>query len=58
MNDNLNITFDEENKIRILDPEKFRESEQLKNDSLDFVKKVKALYNKGYCNRRGCLVTQ
>ena len=40
MADNLNITFDEENKIRILEPEKFRESEQLKNDSLDFVKKV------------------
>ena len=41
MSDNLNITFDEENKIRILDPEKFRESELLKNDSLEFVKKVK-----------------
>ena len=40
MSDNLNITFDEENKIRILEPEKFRESEQLKNDSLEFVKKV------------------
>lgn len=40
MSDKISITFDDENRIRVLDPEKFRETDQLKNESMEFVKKV------------------
>ena len=38
MEEKLSITFDEQNRIRVLDPEKFIQSEQLKNESMDFIK--------------------
>lgn len=40
MSDKLSISFDEENNIRVLDPEKFRESDQLKSLSMEFITKV------------------
>jgi intraflagellar transport protein 20 len=36
----LAITFDEENRIRVLEADKFRESDQLKNTSMEFITKV------------------
>jgi intraflagellar transport protein 20 len=38
MSDKISITFDDENRIRVLDAEKYRESEGLKNESLEFIK--------------------
>ncbi|CAD8203180.1 unnamed protein product (macronuclear) [Paramecium tetraurelia] len=43
MTEEISITFDEQNKIRVLDAEKYRETEQLKIESMDFIKKVLAL---------------
>ncbi|CAD8089741.1 unnamed protein product [Paramecium primaurelia] len=43
MAEEISITFDEQNKIRVLDAEKYRETEQLKIESMDFIKKVLAL---------------
>lgn len=40
MADKLSISFDEENNIRVLDPEKFRESDHLKSLSMEFITKV------------------
>lgn len=40
MTDKLSIAFDEENNIRVLDPEKFRESDHLKSLSMEFITKV------------------
>lgn len=40
---NLSIAFDEENNIRVLDPEKFRDSDQLKMTSMEFITKVISL---------------
>lgn len=43
MSEEIAITFDEQNKIRVLDADKYRETEQLKIDSLEFIKKVLVL---------------
>ncbi|EGR28705.1 intraflagellar transport protein, putative [Ichthyophthirius multifiliis] len=43
MSDKVQITFDEENKICVLEPEKYRETDQLKNESMEFIKKVLSL---------------
>ncbi|KAM3142966.1 hypothetical protein pb186bvf_005029 [Paramecium bursaria] len=43
MNDDISITFDEQNKIRVLDADKFRETEQLKIESMEFIKKILAM---------------
>lgn len=40
MSEQLAIAFDEENNIRVLDPEKFRESDHLKSLSMEFITKV------------------
>lgn len=40
MSDKISITFDEENKIRVLEADKFRQTEQLKNESMEFIKKI------------------
>ncbi len=40
MADKISITFDDENRIRVLDSEKFRETDSLKNESMEFIKKV------------------
>ena len=34
----VNITFDENNQIRVLSSEKFRETEGLKSECIDFLK--------------------
>ena len=43
MADKLSISFDEENRIRVLDPEKYRESDHLKGLSMQFITKVISL---------------
>ena len=34
------ITFDDNNQIRVLDSEKYKETENLKNESLSFLKSI------------------
>ena len=34
----VNITFDENNQIRVLSSEKYRETENLKSECIDFLK--------------------
>ncbi|CAI2382402.1 unnamed protein product [Moneuplotes crassus] len=36
----INITFDENNQIRVLEADKCRESENLKGECMDFLKKI------------------
>jgi intraflagellar transport protein 20 len=43
MADKISITFDDENRIRVLEADKYRETDLLKNESLEFVKKVLTL---------------
>ena len=35
-----NITFDENNQIRVLSAEKYRETENVKTETFDFLKKI------------------
>ena len=44
MTDKISITFDDENRIRVLDADKYRETDMLKNESMEFIKSF--LYNK------------
>jgi hypothetical protein len=34
----VNITFDDNNQIRVLSADKYRETENLKNECIDFLK--------------------
>lgn len=43
MTDKISITFDEENRIRVLEQEKYKETDKLKNESMEFIKKVLSL---------------
>ena len=36
----VNITFDENNQIRVLSQEKYRETEAMKTETIDFLKKI------------------
>ena len=36
----VNITFDENNQIRVLSSDKYRETENLKSECIDFLKKI------------------
>ena len=36
----VNITFDENNQIRVLEADKYRETENLKSECIDFLKKI------------------
>merc|ERR1712179_651447 len=36
----VNITFDENNQIRVLPTEKYRETENMKTECIDFLKKI------------------
>jgi intraflagellar transport protein 20 len=36
----VNITFDENNQIRVLAADKYRETENLKSETIDFLKKI------------------
>lgn len=38
MNDKISITFDEENRIRVLESDKFQDTEAMKNESMEFIK--------------------
>lgn len=38
MSDKISITFDDENRIRVLDADKYRESDALKGESMEFLK--------------------
>jgi hypothetical protein len=38
MSDKIQISFDEDNRIRVLEADKFTLTDQLKNDSMDFLK--------------------
>ena len=38
MTDKISITFDDENRIRVLDADKYRETDMLKNESMEFIK--------------------
>lgn len=38
MNDKISITFDDENRIRVLEPEKFKDTETMRNESMEFIK--------------------
>ena len=40
MSEKVSITFDEDNNIRILDVDKYRESDQLKSQAMEFITKV------------------
>ena len=44
MTDKISITFDEENKIRVLEADKFRQTEQLKNEKYIQTKKSILLF--------------
>ena len=36
----VNITFDENNQIRVLSQEKYKETEAMKSETIDFLKKI------------------
>ena len=36
----VNITFDENNQIRVLSADKYRETENMKSECIDFLKKI------------------
>ena len=36
----VNITFDENNQIRVLAADKYRETENVKSETIDFLKKI------------------
>ena len=38
MSDKISITFDEENRIRVLEADKFQDTEAMKNESMEFIK--------------------
>ena len=41
----VNITFDENNQIRVLSADKFRETENLKGECIDFLKSIVSCLN-------------
>ena len=38
MADKISITFDDENRIRVLEADKFKDTENMRNDSMEFIK--------------------
>ena len=52
----VNITFDENNQIRVLSADKYRETENLKSECIDFLKsKYKSILNLNYFFRNHVL---
>ena len=45
MADKISITFDEDNRIRVLEADKYRETDQLRTESMEFIKKVTLFLN-------------
>jgi len=50
MTDKISITFDDENRIRVLDADKYRETDMLKNESMEFIKSLFHCFLKNYPN--------
>ncbi len=44
MNDKISITFDDENRIRVLESDKFQDTEAMKNESMEFIKSTFCLF--------------
>ena len=40
MSDKISISFDDENRIRVLPAEKFKETDNLKNECNNFIKSI------------------
>jgi hypothetical protein len=40
----VNITFDENNQIRVLAADKYRETENMKTECIDFLKSIKTFF--------------
>jgi len=45
MAEKIAITFDEDNQIRVLESDKFRETDALKNESIGFISSTSASEN-------------
>lgn len=58
MEEKVSITFDEQNRIRVLEPEKFLQSEQLKNESMDFIKSTIKIMQRSFHLMRLSLLCQ
>ena len=43
MTDKISISFDEENRIRVLEADKFKLTDNLKNESMDFMKSIRVI---------------
>ena len=41
MTDKISITFDDENRIRVLEAEKFKDTETMKNECMEFIKSIR-----------------
>ena len=46
----VNITFDDNNQIRVLSADKYRETENLKNECIDFLKSKSQIENGSIIN--------
>jgi intraflagellar transport protein 20 len=40
MSEKISISFDDENRIRVLEADKFKQTDQLKNESMEFMKSL------------------
>ena len=40
MADKISISFDDENRIRVLEIDKFKHTDTLKNESMEFIKSI------------------
>lgn len=45
MADKISITFDDENRIRVLEADKFKDTETMRNDSMEFIKSTFIIYS-------------
>ena len=50
----VSITFDENNQIRVLESDKFKETENLKNECMDFLKSKKEHFQTVLISYRNC----
>ena len=48
MTDKISISFDEDNKIRILEADKFKETDLMRSESMEFLKSIYFLNIKLY----------
>ena len=40
MSDKISISFDEDNKIRVLEADKFKETDTMRSESMEFMKSI------------------